>query len=866
MKKTKLAAAAAWASLCLAGGLHAGGAYQPVQPLLPQDSIVEGTAVDETPALWFIELGGAPIADGGNARALQAEKASFRAAARSAGVRYSERFAYDTLFNGFSVRADVSQLAALQRLPGVRAVYPVETFQRPEVTREAVADMYTALAMTGADIAQSELGLDGSGIRVAIMDTGIDIDHPDFGGNGVPGANDTPFPNAKIVAGYDFVGDAYTGPSGPVAPVPGGRPDDCNGHGTHVAGIVAADGTVKGVAPKARLGAYRVFGCTGSTSADIMVAAMERALADGMHVLNMSIGAAFQAWPQYPTAQAATRLVNKGVVVVASIGNSGTSGLYAAGAPGVGDKVIGVANYLNTHAFLPAFSISPDDRLIGYNRATGAPAAPTSGSVEMARTGTQTSTADACSALPADSLTGKVALIRRGTCSFHIKALNAQNAGAAGVILYNNVAGSFSPTVAGEPAITIPVGAITQADGNLIDTRLAAGPVTLTWRTGASFPNPGGGLISASSSHGLTYELVLKPDIGGPGGNIYAPYPLEFGGYASLSGTSMSSPHVAGAAALVLQAAPRTPAQAMAAVLQNSAEPKPWSGNPGLGFLDMAHRQGAGMVRVDKSVLATTRVEPAKLSLGESEHGPAVRTLRISNKAGHAVTYTPSFVNAIATGPSSFSLTYFASNAQVSFGAATVSVPAGGAASLDVTVTAPTSVPAGGIYGGYIVLTPDDGGQAVQVPFAGYVGDYQARQVLTPTANGFPWLARRTGETSYANRPAGETYSMTDPMNIPYFAVHFDHGARRVRFEVRDAVTGKSWHRALDLEHVARNSTATGFFAFGWDGTTVAGRKTYTVPNGQYVVTLSVLKALGDDSDPAHWETWTSPVITIARP
>jgi subtilisin family serine protease len=99
-----------------------------------------------------------------------------------------------------------------------------------------------------------------------------------------------------VAYGYDFVGDAFTGEN---TPVPDDDPDDCHGHGTHVAGIVGASGGIVGVAPDVTFGAYRVFGCTGYTWADIMIAAMEMALADGMDILNMSIGAAF-TWPQYP--------------------------------------------------------------------------------------------------------------------------------------------------------------------------------------------------------------------------------------------------------------------------------------------------------------------------------------------------------------------------------------------------------------------------------------------------------------------------------------------------------------------------------------------------------------------------------------
>jgi subtilisin family serine protease len=147
-----------------------------------------------------------------------------------------------------------------------------------------------------------------------------------------------------VVTGWDFVGDAFNADasSSSYNPVPteDANPDDCAGHGTHVAGIIGAN--AGGVAPNVTFGAYRVFGCNGSTEADVMMAAMERALADGMQVVNQSIGSSFQ-WPEYPTAKAADRLVKAGVVMVASIGNSGTSGLYAAGAPGVGKKVIVVA-------------------------------------------------------------------------------------------------------------------------------------------------------------------------------------------------------------------------------------------------------------------------------------------------------------------------------------------------------------------------------------------------------------------------------------------------------------------------------------------------------------------------------------------
>jgi minor extracellular serine protease Vpr len=134
-----------------------------------------------------------------------------------------------------------------------------------------------------------------------------------------------------------------------------------------------------------------------------------------------------------------------------------------------------------------------------------------------------------------------------------------------------------------------------------------------------------------------------------------------------------------------------------------------------------------------------------------------------------------------------------------------------------------------------------------------------------PTTFGFPWLGRYSG-TGYSNHADGGSYDMSDALNIPYFVVHFDHGVQHLRVDITDAVSGRNWHRAIDQRHVSRNSSANGFFAIGWDGVTRAGNRDYTLPNGQYIATLSVLKALGDADNPAHWESWTSPVITIARP
>ena len=839
---------------------------------------------------WFVQLSGPPVAEGGNAAALTARQQKFHADAKAAGIKYSTRYEFQKLWNGVSVDISVGQLEKVLGLPNVVGVSPVGIVSIPETQSTSLPDLATAIKMTGADIAQSDLGYTGEGVKVAVMDTGVDLDHADLGGDGTAGA---PHANSRVVAQQDFVGDAYNADPSSTAysptPVPDPVADDCNGHGTHVAGIVGAEGDVTGVAPGVEFGAYRVFGCAGSTTEEIMIAAMERALDDDMDVLNMSIGDAFNNWHQSPTGQASTNLVKRGVVVVASIGNSGANGVYSGGVPGMGDKVIGVASFDNSHVALTTFTVSPDDTPIGYGNAAAAPPAPTSGTLPLDRTGTPTTLGDGCVNPPAPgSMTGKAVLIRRGSapapapaCTFHAKALAAQNAGAAAVILYNNVAGRFSPTVAGTPAITIPVVAVSDTEGVLIDGRIAAGPTTMTWTDDqGSFTNPTGGLISSFSSFGLEAELGLKPDIGAPGGLIRSTYPLEAGGYATVSGTSMSSPHVAGGVALLLQAKPNTNTQAVRDILQNSADPALWWGNPSLGFLDNVHRQGAGMLDIDDAILAETEISPGKLALGESQSGPAVRQLEVWNRSRSPVTYDLSFVNALSTGGSTFAPGFSTSDASVAFSSSSVTVPAQTKVTFTATITAPSG-PLKGVYGGYIVLTPQGGaGQTYRVPFAGFIGDYQSIVAATPTAAGLPDVARLTTCNPVLVRglqchdPAGTytkatsgTFSMTDAFNVPQLRLHLDHQVRRMKVQVVSA-SGRNFHLAFDMELLARSSGSASFFAFPFNGETTSGdgKRTFVVPDGTYVFKLSLAKAGGDPRNAADWENLTTNPFTIDRP
>jgi minor extracellular serine protease Vpr len=550
--------------------------------------LVAPTAAQAATPKWIVELEGAPAADGTSPTTLAAGHRRFRAEARAAGVRYQRRFSYSTLFNGVSVSATKAAAAEIGDLAAVKAVHAVQAIPLDVRTEAFSPAMSFALTMTGADIAQSRLGYTGRGVHVAVIDSGIDYDHPDLGGCFGPGC--------RVTNGYDLVGDDYdeeeSDPQWQPVPHPDSDPDDCQAHGTHVAGILGANGAIRGVAPDVTFGAYKVFGCVGATSSDVMLAAMERVYRDGADVVNLSIGESLSGWPQAPTAQAASRLVRNGIVVVAAGGNDHLLGLHAMGGPGVGRNVVTATSVDNLVNYRLAFAITPDNRRILYWPGLGPPPAP-AGTFELVRTGTPTTPDDACAPLPAGSLTGKVALVRRGGCPGITKGINVAAAGAIAVIVYNDA--GPAPGAPSVPGVPIPLAFIDQADGELIDARLAEGPVGLTWGI-AAVPGSTAGRLSGFASEGLAADLTLKPDVAAPGGFIRSTWPVERGSYAVVSGTSMASPHVAGVAALAISAHGKLSPGAVQALITRTADPvacppKPF--NPG-GFFPATCQGGAG--------------------------------------------------------------------------------------------------------------------------------------------------------------------------------------------------------------------------------------------------------------------------------
>ncbi|KAJ2757762.1 hypothetical protein IWQ56_006177, partial [Coemansia nantahalensis] len=456
--------------------------------------------------------------------------------AAAAGIPMRVRNSFRRLFNGVAIDLpNTRHLSRLAALPAVRRTWPMQMRHRSTAipSSNVAPNLMFAHRHTGVDKAHSELGLNGTGIKVGIIDTGVDYMHPDLGGCWKT-------PGCPFQYGSDFVGNGYDSATAPF-PQPGPDPrDTCDGHGTHVAGIIAAHGpSVRGVAPGVTLGVYRIFGCpgngTGQAADDVILKAMEAAHADRMDVINMSFGGG-SGWSEDPLSVAASRLVQDGIVVVASTGNDGANGLYTSGSPGLGVGVINVASFDNWMITSMSIDIVGADRSFsivhsspGNSKYRFVFEAPTSVVAPVDSTGS----AEACAPF-AGAFAGQIVLVKRGNCTFVEKATHAQNAGAAGVMVYNNEPELMSPSSVGAN-VTIPLVVIKSDDGQAILDELKHGPVaaSATNRT-MSVSSPTGGQISHFSSWGPDPELQLTPAVGAPGGNIFSTFPLALGGYTSL--------------------------------------------------------------------------------------------------------------------------------------------------------------------------------------------------------------------------------------------------------------------------------------------------------------------------------------------
>jgi subtilisin family serine protease len=639
-------------------------------------------------------------------------------------IRASVLYRAQRAYNGVAVEVDPAELAAIRALPGVKAVhalvpkYPSNSTSVPFIEAPQVWDS------TGPNAT-------GAGVKVGVIDTGIDYLHVDFGGSGTYRSDDTyvdpNWPkNAKVVGGTDFVGDNYDadGIYGSTTPVPDPDPQDCNGHGTHVAGTLAGYGETidnatltgpygpstpfgalkigPGVAPGAELYSLRVFGCQGSTN--MVVPAIEWAMdpngdgdfSDHLDVINMSLGAPYGTAAD-PDAVASDEAALAGVSVVAAAGNEG-DGFFIAGDPGVATRAISVASAGDSGALTYTVQVNSPASIAGQYQSTPAAFGPELSGTDITSDVVRTSPVDACNVITnGAAITGKVAVIDRGgtnpdgtACTFVQKVFRAQAAGATFVIIANNRDGNVLVNMADDGSgttITIPSCFISQYDGNTIKAQIASPGVNATVLK-ASLAD----VISDFSSRGPRGgDLLLKPDVAAPGFSITSAYAGTGTEAIVFSGTSMAAPHVAGTIALLKQLHPSwTVEQLKAAVLNTAKDPLYNAANMTPPVVGQG-REGAGMVDAAAAAATSAVAFSADLpgsvsvSFGALEvagFGTWSRNVEVDNLSGSALSYGLGYTEVVGT-----------PGVTVSFpGGSSVNVPAGGSATFPVQLSADPSL------------------------------------------------------------------------------------------------------------------------------------------------------------------------------
>jgi minor extracellular serine protease Vpr len=593
---------------------------------------------------------------------------------------------YQDAYNGAAVQIPLKDVGALANVAGVESIHP---------DRVVSIDNTVGVQYIGGDQAWQNTGKSGNGVKVAVIDTGIDYFHANFGGSG--NANDFKndnhtiiepgsFPTAKVAGGTDFVGDAYNATSSDPAintPHPDPDPADCNGHGSHTAGTAAGDGVLNsgstytgpynnttytnhtfrigpGVAPKATIYAYRVFGCAGSASDSVIVAALNRALADNVDVVNMSLGAPFGR-NDAPDSVASNTLAENGIVVVASAGNSGAGG-YIADSPGVGSRVLSVAALDASSPTFPGATIALSTGKSILAQLSNGPfqndpgASLPSGPLDVVVIrNADGSVSLGCNQADYAGAAGKLAVVVRGTCARVHKAYMGQAAGAAAVAMIDTSTGyppfegdvTSDPDTGAQVHLTIPFFGVKGLIGGTSDgdTLIAADGGKANSFTPTNVTNPGYQKLAGFSSGGpRNVDSAAKPEISAPGVSVKSTASGTGNQGTRMSGTSMASPMTAGAAALVTEAHPSWSTEAIKATLINTAEAG--SSKIATGFYN-ARNAGSGVVQVQRAVdtvsYVTTAAGRDTLDFGyqpiSSGTYSASLPFTIHNESGSAITY-----------------------------------------------------------------------------------------------------------------------------------------------------------------------------------------------------------------------------------
>ena len=585
---------------------------------------------------------------------LRGLKARLANAVRTAGAEVVGTT--ELVLNTLLVRATAEQLAALRNLPGVESA---------EFARQYTLSLESAVPLLKVDEAWTHPAIGGEenagrGIKIGVIDSGIDHTHPMFQDAqlsppaGFP-KGDTTLTNNKVIVARNLSVESSAA--------------DTVGHGTFVAGIAAGlraqapQASISGVAPKAFLGNYRATDDDGSASGTRVLAAIDAAVLDGMDIINLSLGARGTLPPtRDPFFEAISNATAAGILVVAAAGNDGP-GVRTVASPAILPQVLAVGSTTNARRFLATVGVTAGEpvppslaeiqALPGNDPEQTGPFGP----APLADVATLDPSGLAClpSAetpsginLPPNSLQGKVALIQRGICAFREKVQNVAGAGAVGAVIYNNIPGS-EPLHMDTSGNQIPSMSIGNEDGLALSDFLAGGgqaqvsfnPQLVAW--------PGEpDVLVASSGRGPAPDLTVKPDLVAPGDFILSstqnlnPLGDMFSATRFLvaNGTSFAPPMAVGAAALVRQAHPSYQPKQIKSALVNTALPVTATED---GAPVSAQNVGAGRLNVLAALTTPVVAAPVSLSFGARAPRSTFqdsRPLQITNTSDASDTFT----------------------------------------------------------------------------------------------------------------------------------------------------------------------------------------------------------------------------------
>lgn len=594
---------------------------------------------------------------------------------------------FDISLNAISIKLNGTPKSVIESAPQVtrvdyEGVYHPDTATDPDLSLIHAIQAWSANGGGGSADA-------GNGIKVAIIDTGIDINHPCFSDAGYPAQTqigDKRFTNNKVIVAKVFYNKAG---------VSGSTPEAIQAHGTHVAGTVGCDYNtpasvdgvaiphgISGVAPHVLLGNYNIFpGPVEDARSEDILNALEAAYSDGFDIANMSLGGGSHGIQDLLTV-AIDDLDQANMVVAVAAGNSGP-GNFTVESPGSGARSLAagastVNHYIATPVLVNGHKLSAlagDFATVSSNL---------SAPLGVVLDGTNLSLG--CSALPTGSLKGKIALISRGSCFFSEKIRNAQAAGAVAALIVNNRPGD--PIQMGTDGLpdqpSIPAYMVGQADGQVL---LGANGATVTISAAMEyFITANADFMADFSSQGPTdVDFRVKPDVVAPGVNVLSSIPISFCGgapcFAFFQGTSMATPHLAGSAAIVKQQHPSWSAAQIRSAVVNTAD-RGVLKNFLTGAIESdVNVTGAGRENLLSAVNAKVGLDPVSVSFGAVPSG-----------AGQTLRYNVTVMNlGGASGTFSLSTTSGGGGITYSVSPSSLSISAGGSASATVTMSASKS-------------------------------------------------------------------------------------------------------------------------------------------------------------------------------